>query len=99
MILGNIMLKWFSNTIVEQNKSNFCFRSITLHQEFLEHWNFWGTEYSYKIYDNGTNQSSTMNILEYYKKCNFREFDYNITAHVIRYIYDICLVYNFPSLI
>ena len=32
--------------------------SYKLQQEFLGHWNFWVNEYSYNIYDNGTNQSS-----------------------------------------
>ena len=57
------------------------------------------TEYSYNIYDNGTNQSSTMNVLGNYIKCNFREFDYIISVHVIRYMYDIDLIYNFLTFI
>ena len=70
-----------------------------LQQEFLGQWNFCGTEYSSNIYDNGTNQSSTMNVLGNYIKCNFRAFDYIIIEYVIRYMYDICLLYNFPSFI
>ena len=49
------------------------------------------------IYDNGTNQSFTIHVLGNYIKCNFSEFDYIISVHVIRYMYDICLVYNFAS--
>ena len=64
-----------------------------LEQEFLGQFVL-GTKYSYNIYDNGTHQSSTMNVLKNYIKCNFREFDYIITVHVIRYMYDVCLVYN-----
>ena len=46
--------------------------NLLLQQEFLGQWNFWDTtECSNNIYDNGTNQSSTMNILENCIKCNF----------------------------
>ena len=72
---------------------------IRLQQEFLGHWNVFGTRYSYDIYDNGTNQSSTMNVLENYIKCIFRELDYIISVHFIRYMYDICLVHNLPTFI
>ena len=58
--------------------------------EFLGQWNSWGTEYLYNIYDNGTNQSSTINVLENYIKCNFREFDYSISMYIL---YDKCKVY------
>ena len=75
------------------------FYMIKLQKEFLGHWNFSGNEYSYNIYDNGINQSYTMNVLGNYIKCNFREFDYIISVHVIRYMYHIYLVYNFPTFI
>jgi len=47
---------------------------------------------SHNIYDNCTNQSSTMNILENCIKCNFREFDYIIAVYVIRYIFQGCII-------
>ena len=75
------------------------FAALELQLGFFGHWDFWGTSDSYKIYDNVINQSSTMNVLENYIKCNFREFDYIISLHVMRYMYDVCLVYNFASLI
>ena len=40
----------------------------------------------YNIYDNGTSQNSTMNILGIYIKFNFREFDYIISVYML---YDI----------
>ena len=58
-----------------------------LQQEFLGHWNFWDSEYSYNIYDNGANEISTMNILGNDIMCNFREFDYIISVHFIRYMF------------
>ena len=67
--------------------------------EFFWSMEFCGTEYSYNIYGDSTNQSSTMDELGNYIKCNFRQFDYIINVHVIRYMYDICLVYNFPTFI
>ena len=38
------------------------------------------------IYVNGTDQSSMMNEIGNYIKYNFKEFDYIISIHVIRYV-------------
>ena len=62
--------------------------------EFLGHYNFWGTEYSYNIYDNGTNM--------YWETTYILTLGNSIillVLHVIRYMCDICSVYNFPSFI
>ena len=49
-------------------KTGKIFKIASYSRNFYGHLNFWGTEYSQNVYDDGTNQSSKMNVLKNFLK-------------------------------